>query len=62
VFETLTKEEQGYYQRLEEMGCVSSDVLTKNLPQDIFERHVKLFCGEDQYMKKKTKVSNLQVD
>jgi hypothetical protein len=40
---------------------MSSDVLTKNLPQDIFKRHVKVFCGEDQYMKK-TKVGNLQVD
>jgi hypothetical protein len=41
---------------------MSSDVLMKNLPQDIFERHAKVFCGEDEYMKKKTKVGNLQVD
>jgi hypothetical protein len=41
---------------------MSSDVLTKNLPQDIFECHAKVFCGEDQYMKNKTKVGNLQMD
>jgi uncharacterized protein YbjQ (UPF0145 family) len=38
------------------------DVLTKNLTQDIFERHVKVLRGEDQYMKKKTEVGNLQID
>jgi hypothetical protein len=41
--------------------AMSSDVLTKNLPQDIFKCQVKVFCGEYQYMKK-TEVSNLQVD
>jgi hypothetical protein len=41
---------------------MSSDVLTKNLPQNIFEHQTKVFCGEDQYMKKKTEVGNLQVD
>jgi hypothetical protein len=43
-------------------ATMSSDVLTKNLPQDIFNHHDKVFSGEDQYMKKKTKGGNLQVD
>jgi hypothetical protein len=41
--------------------CVWTSDTTKNHPQDIFERHVKVFCEEDEYMKK-TKVGNLQVD
>jgi hypothetical protein len=43
-------------------ATMSSDVLTKNLSQEIFKRHAKVFCGEDKYMKKKTKVGNLQID
>jgi hypothetical protein len=40
---------------------MTSDVLTKYLLQEMFERHTRVFCGEDEYMKKKNKVGNLQV-
>jgi hypothetical protein len=30
---------------------MSSDVLTKNLARPLFEKHLRVYCGEDQYMK-----------
>jgi hypothetical protein len=45
--------------KLKEQDLIHCVWTVKNLPQDIF-KHV--FCGEDQYMKKKTEVGNLQVD
>jgi hypothetical protein len=31
---------------------MSSDVLTKNLARPLFEKHLRVYCGEDQYTRK----------
>jgi hypothetical protein len=31
-----------------------SDLFTKNLPKATFEKHLKIYCGEDEYMEKVT--------
>jgi hypothetical protein len=57
VFETLTKAEQGYYQRLEEIGCVSFGLVGAGLGggfQDTHELHVMKY---DQAMITKDKKS-----
>jgi hypothetical protein len=55
--------EQGLIQCVWTSGVLmTSDILTKNLSQDIFERHAKVFCGTDEYMKTKNEVGNIQVD
>ena len=28
---------------------MSSDLFTKNLPRNIFERHTEVYCGQDGY-------------
>jgi hypothetical protein len=33
---------------------MSSDLFTKNLAQPLFKQHAKTYCGQDQYMKKKS--------
>jgi hypothetical protein len=40
---------------------MTSDLLTKNLPQEPFEKHTATFCGVDEYMTK-TELGNLQVE
>jgi Reverse transcriptase (RNA-dependent DNA polymerase) len=57
VFETLTKAEQGYYQHLEEMGCVSLGLVGAGLRggfQDTGELHLMKY---DQAMNSKDKKS-----
>ena len=38
----------------------SLDLFTKNLMGPLFEKHVKVYCGEDEYMKKSSDVSDSQ--
>jgi hypothetical protein len=37
-----------------------SDLFTKNLPRDVFEKHTMVYCGRDEYMK--SEVGNIQVE
>jgi hypothetical protein len=57
MFETLTKAEKGYYQRLEEMGCASLGLVGAGLGggfQDTHELHVMKY---EQAMNSKDKKS-----
>jgi ethanolamine ammonia-lyase large subunit len=43
-----------------------SDLFTKNLPRQVYEKHAKIYVGDDEYMLKeeqeKNEVGNIQVE
>jgi len=40
---------------------MSSDIFTKNLPQEPYEKHTKTYCGMDEYMKT-SELGNVQAE
>ena len=39
----------------------TADVMTKNLPRKVFEKHIKKLVGEDEYMSEVEQNDNVEV-
>jgi hypothetical protein len=67
---------QYFLRKLKEQGIINcvwvagvtmcSDLFTKNLPRQVYEKHAKIYVGDDEYMlkeeKEKNEVGNIQVE
>jgi hypothetical protein len=67
---------QYFLHELKEQGIINcvwvagatmcSDLFTKNLPQQVYKKHTKIYVGDDEYMLKeeqeKNEVGNIQVE